>query len=111
MILDEFYIRMPGSTKPPHWLLHLVPKYLHLQEISYQTYVNGVATSLHQNKKELWPPFPLITKVCKIDNFKHAKDEVSVLASYKFKEVTLRRHGPQEASYKFKEVTFRRHGP
>ena len=31
----------------------------------------------------------------KIDNFKQAKEEVSVLASYKFKEVTFRRHDPQ----------------
>ena len=41
------YIRISGSTKPPHWLPHLVPASLFLQAISYQTYVNGVAASLH----------------------------------------------------------------
>ena len=61
----------------------------------YQTYLNGVVASLHQNKKSLWPLFPLITKVYKIENFKQAKDEVGVLTSYKFKEVTFRRHDPQ----------------
>jgi hypothetical protein len=66
----EVYIRIVGSTKPLHWLRHLVPNSLLLLEISYQTYVNGVAASLHQNKKGLWPPFPLITLVCKIENFK-----------------------------------------
>ena len=57
--------------------------------------MNGVDASLHWNKKDLWPLLPLITQVCKIKNFKQAKDEVSVLASYKFKEVTFRRHDPQ----------------
>ena len=47
MTLDEVYIRILSSTKPPYWLPHLVPITLFLQEISYQTYVNGVATSLH----------------------------------------------------------------
>ena len=70
MTLDIVYIRIVGSTKPSHWLPHLVPDTLLIQEISYQTYVNGVVASLHQNKKGLWPPFPLITLVCKIENFK-----------------------------------------
>ena len=68
MTPDEVYISIAGSTNPPHWLPHLVPDSLLLQEISYQTYVNGVAASLHRNKKGLWPPFPLITQVCKIEN-------------------------------------------
>ena len=70
MTPDEVYIRITGITKPSHWLPHLVPDSLLLQEISYQTYVNGVASSLHMNKKGLWPLFPLITPVCKIENFK-----------------------------------------
>ena len=89
MTPDEVYIRIVGSTKPSHWLPHLVPHTLLLQEIFYQTYVNGVVASLHQNKKGLWPPFPLITQVCKIENFKQAKEEVGVLTSYRFNEVTL----------------------
>jgi hypothetical protein len=44
--------------------------------------MNGVAASLHRNKKGFWPPFLLITQVCKIENFKKAKEEVGVLASY-----------------------------
>ena len=45
------YIIISRSTKPPHWLPHFVPDALLLQEISYQTFVNGVAASLHRNKK------------------------------------------------------------
>ena len=62
MTPDGVYIRLVGSTKPPHWLPHFVPDTLLLQDMSYQTYVNGVPTSLHQNKKGLWPLFPLIKK-------------------------------------------------
>ena len=76
------YIRISGSTKPLHWLPHFVPDTLLLQEISYETFVNGVATSLHRNKKGIWPQFPLMTPVCKI-------------SSYKLKYVSFRRHDPQ----------------
>jgi hypothetical protein len=47
MTPDGGYIKIVDSTKPPHWLPHLVPDTLLLQEISYQTYVNGVVASLH----------------------------------------------------------------
>ena len=57
--------------------------------------MNGVASSLHGNKNVLWPPFPLSTGVHRIENFLHAKDEVDILASFKFKEVSFRRHDPQ----------------
>ena len=59
MTPDGVYIRIGGSTKAPHWLPHFVLNTLFLHEIAYQTYVNGVAASLHKNKKGLWPPFPL----------------------------------------------------
>lgn len=95
MTSDGVYIRISGSIKAPHWLPHFVPDTLLLQEISYQTDVNGVAASLHKDKKGLWPPFTLSTTVYKIENIKQAKEEVSVLSSFKFKEVTFRRHDPQ----------------
>ena len=36
-----------------------------------------------------------MTSVCKIENFKQARDEVNLLSSYKFQEVLFRRHDPQ----------------
>ena len=89
------YIRIAVSIKPPHWLPHFVPDSLLLQEISYQTFINGVAAPLHKQKKGLWPQFPLITLVCKIETFKQAKDEANLLSSFKFQEVSFRRHDPQ----------------
>ena len=55
-------------------------------------FVNGVAASLHKHKKGLWSLFLLMTPVCKIENFKQARDEANLLSSYKFQEVSLRRH-------------------
>ena len=52
------YIIIVGSMRPPHWFPHLLPDTLLLQEMDYQTYVNGVASSLHRKKKGLWPLFP-----------------------------------------------------
>ena len=40
------YIKIAGSTKPPHWLPHFLPDSLLLQEIAYQTFINGVDASL-----------------------------------------------------------------
>ena len=96
MTPTRVYIRIVGSTKPPHWIPHFVPDSLLLQEVSYQTFINGVAASLHKHNNGIWPQFPLITLVGKIENFKQAKEEVNILSSYKFQEVSFRRHDPQD---------------
>ena len=36
-----------------------------------------------------------MTSVCKIENFRQAKDEVNLLSSYKFQEVSFSKHDPQ----------------
>ena len=89
------YIRIAGSTKPPHWLPHFVPNSLLLQEISYQTFINDAVAPLHKHKKGLWPWFLLITLVYKIETFKKAKDEANLISSFKFQEVSFRRDDPQ----------------
>ena len=43
----------------------------------------------------VWPPLPLSIGVHRIENFKQSKDEVGILASFKFKEVSFGRHDPQ----------------
>ena len=57
--------------------------------------MNGVVTSFHRNKKGLLPPFPLSMGVHRIENFKQAKEEVGILSSFRFKEVSFQRHDPQ----------------
>ena len=90
------YIRIVGSTKPPHCLPHFVPDSLLLQKVAHQTFINGVAASLHKHKKGISPQFPLITPMGKIENFKQAREEVNILSYYKFQEVSFRIHDPQE---------------
>jgi hypothetical protein len=68
MTYDGFYIRISGITKAPQSLPHFVPDTFLLQEISYQSYVNGVVASLHKDKKGRWPPFPLSMGVHSIGN-------------------------------------------
>ena len=65
MTPDGAYIIIFCCNKAPHWLPH-VPDTLLLQEIAYQTYVNGVVASLDRNKKGLWSLFPLLAKVSKL---------------------------------------------
>ena len=96
MTSNGVYIRMSGRTKSPHWLPYFVPDTLLLQEITYKFYVHDVIASLHKSKKGLWPHFPLSMGVYKIESFKYAKEEVSILSSFKLKEVTFWRHDPQE---------------
>ena len=36
-----------------------------------------------------------MTLVCKIGNFKQSRDEENLLSSYKFREVSFRRHAPK----------------
>ena len=84
----EPYIRMYGSTKALHYCL-----------IFYQTlYYFRILPIKHMwilwlllfiDKRGLWPLFPLLTKVCKIKNFKQATDEVGILTSFKFREVSI----------------------
>lgn len=46
-------------------------------------------------KKGAWTPFPLSTNMCKIETVKQAKDEVNTLSSFRFKEMSFRRHDPE----------------
>lgn len=89
MISDGVYIRMAGSTKVPHWLPHLIPDTLLVQDIAYHTYINSVYASLLKEKKGPWPPFSFSLILCKIENVKQAKDEVNALSSLKFREVNF----------------------
>ena len=74
MTSDWIYIKMSSSSNASHWLPHFVLDTLFLQDISYQTYVHGVVASRHKDKMALWPPFPLSTRIYKIENFKKAKE-------------------------------------
>ena len=89
MTPDGVYIRMIGGTKSPHWLPHFIPDKLLLQDMGYQTCINGIFASLLKAKKDPWPPFPFYIGMCRIENIKQEKDKVNVLSSFKFREVNF----------------------
>ena len=70
MTSDGVYMKISRSTKASHWFPHFVPDTLLFQKIAYQTYVNGQVASLHKDKKDLWPTFPLSMRVHRIENVK-----------------------------------------
>lgn len=92
MTPDGVYMRMINITKDPHWIPHFIPYKLMLQEIAYQTHINNLSASLIKSRKGAWPPFSLSTKVCRMENIKPAKGEVSIISSFKFREEIFRRH-------------------
>jgi hypothetical protein len=53
------YLKVYGAMKS----LHLVPRFvldrLVLQEVAYQTIINGVGEMIYRDKKVIWPPLPL----------------------------------------------------
>ena len=81
----KVYIIIVGSTKPPHWLPHFVLDSFLLQEIAYQTFINGVVASLHKHKKGIWPQVSLITPMgkYKISNKPKRKSAYVPLISFK----------------------------
>ena len=60
--------------------------------MEYQTYINGVSTSLLKEKKDPWPHFSFSTRMCNIENSIQAKHEVNVSSSFNFREVSFQRH-------------------
>jgi hypothetical protein len=73
------YIKIYRATKAPHLLPRFVPDKLVLQEVAYQTMINGVGEMLYRDKKEIWPPLPLWIGSYSFTNTKQAQDEVDVL--------------------------------
>jgi hypothetical protein len=52
------YIRVYGATKYPHLFPRFVPDKVVLQEVAYQTLLNGVGGALTRDNKLTYPPMP-----------------------------------------------------
>jgi hypothetical protein len=72
------YIKVYGSTGPPHLLPKYFPDKLLSWEFTYQTMEKGITTYLSKKNKKYWPIFPLhlgrYTLRNKLDAKKEAKD-------------------------------------
>jgi hypothetical protein len=74
----DTYIRIYRATKAPHLLPRFVPDKLVLQEVAYQTVINGVGEFLYQDKKSIWPLLPLWIGSYSFATTKQAQDEVDI---------------------------------
>jgi DNA segregation ATPase FtsK/SpoIIIE-like protein len=93
---NETYIRIYGSTKPPHVLPKFVPDKLVLQEVAYHTLVHGVGASLSKYKKLSWPPLPFYVGSYSFKNSKEAHAEAEALATFHFGEGIFHRYDPRK---------------
>ena len=76
------YIRVFGSTMPPHVLPLYVPDKILAQEIAYQTCSEGSLTKeLKDKKKAIWPQFPIACGAFSLFDVGHAFAKVENVTS------------------------------
>jgi hypothetical protein len=85
--INDWYVTRKGTfgaTKP----LHLVPTFildkLVVQDVSYQTYINGVGVVLAQAKKAPFPPFPICIGSYNMENAREDKENKEELDIFHF---------------------------
>jgi len=69
------YISVFGNTADPHVLPLYVSNKLLARYISYQTMGKGLTKVLKDNKKSLWPSFPVKCIYFSLENSIHATNE------------------------------------
>ena len=96
MIDNDTYRRKIGATTSPYILPKLVIDKLVLQEIAYQTFINGPGAILSVAKKALFPPILSIAKKAlfpsflvligayDISNIKDGKEEAYTIEFFHF---------------------------
>ena len=70
------YIRVYGSTVDPHVLPLYVSDKLLAREIAHQIVGKGLTKTLKDNKKSLWPPFPIQCGSFSLEKFNHANKKL-----------------------------------
>jgi len=79
-------------TKAPHILPKYVTDHMVLLEITYQTYVHGVGSSLAQKNKYLWPHLLVTIGAYSFNTFAEAQKTTKTSQSFHFGEERFQRH-------------------
>ena len=96
------YIRVFGSTVPPHVLPLYVPDKLLAREIAYQTCSEGSLTKdLKDKKKAIWPQFPVACGVFSLFDVGHAFDEVENVTCLQLFKFSSRPFDPNKVAQEF----------
>jgi len=96
------YIRVFGSTVPPHFLPLYIPEKLLAREIAYQTCSEGGLTKeLKDKKKGIWPQFPVACGAFSLFDVGHAFAEVENVTSLQLFKFLARPFDPNEVAQNF----------
>ena len=88
------YIHILGSNIV-HLFLRIVSDQMVLQEIAYQTIVDGFFHMLPSSKRKSWPNFPLSFAFCTLQNSTHATILGSEFVDMNWGEAPRRMHDPK----------------
>lgn len=93
------YIKVFGSTLDPHVLALYVSDKLLAREIAHQTVGKGLTKTLKDNKKSLWPSFPIRCGYFSLANFNHATLESLSLESLRLHTFPKRKFDPNKIAH------------
>jgi len=92
------YIRAFGITSDPHVLPLYVSDKLLAREIAYQTMGKGLTKFLKDEKKSLWPSFPVKCGSFALSNFVHATG-INTYESLRLHTFPKRQFDPKKVAY------------
>lgn len=96
------YVRVFGSTVPPHVLPLYIPNKLLAREIAYQTCSEGILTKdLKDKKKAIWPQFPVVCGAFSLFDLGHTFTEVQSMTCLQLFKFPRRPFDPNEVAQNF----------
>jgi hypothetical protein len=90
------YIRVFGTSVPPHVLSLFLPDKLICREIARQAVLGGISKELKGLSKKVWPPFPIHIGSYSLLDFGHAKAEATTLEEMKLVNIEFKKHDPNK---------------
>ena len=101
---EEFftYVRVFGSSAPPHVLPLYIPNKLLAREISYQTCGEGGLTKdLKEKKKAIWPQFPVACGAFSLFDVGHTFTKVENVTCLQLFKFPARPFDPNDVAQEF----------
>jgi hypothetical protein len=96
-IETEFsYIRVFGTSTPPHALSLFLLDKLICFEIARQAVLGGIRKDLKGLSKKVWPPFPIHIGSYSLLYFGHAKAKAMTLEEMKLVNIEFKKHDPNK---------------
>jgi hypothetical protein len=88
------YIKVFGTSVPPHALPLLIPDRLTCRDIARQTVIDGISKELKGFSKKVWPTFPLHLNTYSLLDFGNSKVEATTLEDINLVHIEFKKHDP-----------------